>query len=571
MGKENKKLLKTLTLEESETILSQFDNSNNVIYKNDSESSLKQMMRFLNENEIVTGNQKLGKEVNVELYKSSILSNLKRMFNNVLYQLSDNSSYIGMRTKKYHDTTRDFENTFNIKIYESNANIGFYENIEMLFGNLFNNKKSLKTEFLNYVLSHEYGHLKHLEWQKENELFCPLKDRKSLFLNLLTPPELVKRASIIEMYPDFMRKEKWVRDRNILTFNETFADIYSLIALNNLYSPDKNKEIRNLILARRYKSDKLGSSYKTMEAIEEFMEFDHSKLQDSASINEYLMDISTRNGFKHFINKYNQGMEIIFNSINKSESFKDTEGEKYLFLEIAFIIGGLIPNADNNNFIDNMKILEEEFGINFPFKNNQEYMNRVLKNNELGINLYMKAGEVRSSVISGEKGLLINVINNKSDKDLINDINKRILFIESYDNYKEDLCLDYTVNREMASVFYITGFLAEKEAIKNKVNTEEYASYTSKKYRELLNNINIDIDKIEDIDLSLLNSGQKKLGMIDGYMNEEYFDKGRDAAKKMYLNMKNNLSLSSLCEKLENRNTITEQTNLIVKKGIKLN
>ena len=384
MGKENKKLLKTLTLEESETILSQFDNSNNVIYKNDSESSLKQMMRFLNENEIVTGNQKLGKEVNVELYKSSILSNLKRMFNNVLYQLSDNSSYIGMRTKKYHDTTRDFENTFNIKIYESNANIGFYENIEMLFGNLFNNKKSLKTEFLNYVLSHEYGHLKHLEWQKENELFCPLKDRKSLFLNLLTPPELVKRASIIEMYPDFMRKEKWVRDRNILTFNETFADIYSLIALNNLYSPDKNKEIRNLILARRYKSDKLGSSYKTMEAIEEFMEFDHSKLQDSASINEYLMDISTRNGFKHFINKYNQGMEIIFNSINKSESFKDTEGEKYLFLEIAFIIGGLIPNADNNNFIDNMKILEEEFGINFPFKNNQEYMNIVLKNNELG-------------------------------------------------------------------------------------------------------------------------------------------------------------------------------------------
>ena len=571
MEKENKKLLKTLTLEESKTILSQFDNSNNVIYKNDSESSLKQMMRFLNENEIVTGNQKLGKEVNVELYKSSILSNLKRIFNNVLYQLSDNSSYINVRTKKYHDTTIDFENTFNIKIYESNANIGFYENIEMLFGNLFNNKKSLKTEFLNYVLSHEYGHLKHLEWQKENELFCPLKDRKSLFLNLLTPPELVKRASIIDMQPDFMRKEKWVRDRNILTFNETFADIYSLIALNNLYSPDKNKEMRNLILARRYKSDKLGSSYKTMEAIEEFMEFDHSKLQDSASINEYLMDISTRNGFKHFINKYNQGMEIIFNSINKSESFKDTEGEKCLFLEIAFIIGGLIPNADNNNFIDNMKILEEEFGINFPFKNNQEYMNRVLKNNELGINLYMKAGEVRGSVISGEKGLLINVINNKSDKDLINDINKRILFIESYDNYKDDLCLDYTVNREMASVFYITGFLAEKEAIKNKVNTEEYASYTSKKYRELLNNINIDIDRIEDIDLSLLNSGRKKLGMIDGYMNEEYFDKGRDAAKKMYLNMKNNLSLSSLCEKLENRNTITEQTNLIVKKGIKLN
>lgn len=571
MEKENKKLLKTLTLEESKTILSQFDNSNNVIYKNDSESSLKQMMRFLNENEIVTGNQKLGKEVNVELYKSSILSNLKRIFNNVLYQLSDNSSYINVRTKKYHDTTIDFENTFNIKIYESNANIGFYENIEMLFGNLFNNKKSLKTEFLNYVLSHEYGHLKHLEWQKENELFCPLKDRKSLFLNLLTPPELVKRASIIDMQPDFMRKEKWVRDRNILTFNETFADIYSLIALNNLYSPDKNKEMRNLILARRYESDKLGSSYKTMEAIEEFMEFDHSKLQDSASINEYLMDISTRNGFKHFINKYNQGMEIIFNSINKSESFKDTEGEKCLFLEIAFIIGGLIPNADNNNFIDNMKILEEEFGINFPFKNNQEYMNRVLKNNELGINLYMKAGEVRGSVISGEKGLLINVINNKSDKDLVNDINKRILFIESYDNYKEDMCLDYTVNREMASVFYITGFLAEKEAIKKKVNTEEYASYTSKKYRELLNNINIDIDRIEDIDLSLLNSGRKKLGIIDGYMNEEYFDKGRDAAKKMYLNMKNNLSLSSLCEKLENRNTITEQNNLIVKKGIKLN
>jgi len=571
MEKENKKLLKTLTLEESKTILSQFDNSNNVIYKNDSESSLKQMMRFLNENEIVTGNQKLGKEVNVELYKSSILSNLKRIFNNVLYQLSDNSSYINVRTKKYHDTTIDFENTFNIKIYESNANIGFYENIEMLFGNLFNNKKSLKTEFLNYVLSHEYGHLKHLEWQKENELFCPLKDRKSLFLNLLTPPELVKRSSIIDMQPDFMRKEKWVRDRNILTFNETFADIYSLIALNNLYSPDKNKEMRNLILARRYESDKLGSSYKTMEAIEEFMEFDHSKLQDSASINEYLMDISTRNGFKHFINKYNQGMEIIFNSINKSESFKDTEGEKCLFLEIAFIIGGLIPNADNNNFIDNMKILEEEFGINFPFKNNQEYMNRVLKNNELGINLYMKAGEVRGSVISGEKGLLINVINNKSDKDLVNDINKRILFIESYDNYKEDMCLDYTVNREMASVFYITGFLAEKEAIKKKVNTEEYASYTSKKYRELLDNINIDIDRIEDIDLSLLNSGRKKLGIIDGYMNEEYFDKGRDAAKKMYLNMKNNLSLSSLCEKLENRNTITEQTNLIVKKGIKLN
>lgn len=207
MEKENKKLLKTLTLEESETILSQFDNSNNVIYKNDSESSLKEMMRFLNENEIITENQKLGKEVKVELYKSGMLSNLKRIFNNVLYQISDNSSYINVRTKKYHDNTIDFENTFNIKIYESNANIGFYENVEMLFGKLFNNNKSFKSEYLNYVLSHEYGHLKHLEWQKENKLFCPLKDRKSLFLNLLSPPELVKKSSIIDMYPDFMRKK----------------------------------------------------------------------------------------------------------------------------------------------------------------------------------------------------------------------------------------------------------------------------------------------------------------------------------------------------------------------------
>lgn len=41
MKKQNKKFLKTLTLEESETILSQFSNSNNVIYKNDTESSLK--------------------------------------------------------------------------------------------------------------------------------------------------------------------------------------------------------------------------------------------------------------------------------------------------------------------------------------------------------------------------------------------------------------------------------------------------------------------------------------------------------------------------------------------------
>lgn len=568
MEKENKKLLKTLTLEESETILSQFDNSNNVVYKNDSESSLKEMMKFLNENEVITGNQKLGKEVKVELYKSSMLSNLKRIFNNVLYQLSDNSSYIGMRTKKYHDNTIDFENTFNIKIYESNANIGFYENVEMLFGKLFNNNKSFKSEYLNYVLSHEYGHLKHLEWQKENKLFCPLKDRKSLFLNLLSPPELVKKSSIIDMYPDFIRKEKWIRDRNILTFNETFADIYALIALNNLYSLEKNKEIRNILLTRRYQSDKQGSTYKTMEAIEEFMEFDHSKLQDSASINEYLMDISTRNGFKYFINKYNKELEIISKSINKGDAFKDTEGEKHLFLEIAFIMGGLIPNADSNNFMQNMKTLEEEFGINFSFKNNQEYMNRVVKNYELGINLYMKAGEVRSSVIYGNKGLLIDVVNNKSDEDLVNDINKRIAFIESYDNYKEDMCLDYTVSREMASIFYITGFLAEKEAIKNKVKIEEYASYTNKKYSDLLNNINIDINKIEDIDLSLSIS-QKNLGKIDEYMNTEYFDKGREAAKQMYLNIKNNSSLSSLCEKLKNRNIISEQSNLMAKREMK--
>lgn len=568
MGKENKKLLKTLTLEESETILSQFDNSNNVVYKNDSESSLKEMMKFLNENEVITGNQKLGKEVKVELYKSSMLSNLKRIFNNVLYQLSDNSSYIGMRTKKYHDNTIDFENTFNIKIYESNANIGFYENVEMLFGKLFNNNKSFKSEYLNYVLSHEYGHLKHLEWQKENKLFCPLKDRKSLFLNLLSPPELVKKSSIIDMYPDFIRKEKWIRDRNILTFNETFADIYALIALNNLYSVEKNKEIRNILLTRRYQSDKQGSTYKTMEAIEEFMEFDHSKLKDSASINEYLMDISTRNGFKYFINKYNKELEIISKSINKGDAFKDTEGEKCLFLEIAFIMGGLIPNADSNNFMQNMKTLEEEFGINFSFKNNQEYMNRVVKNYELGINLYMKAGEVRSSVIYGNKGLLIDVVNNKSDEDLVNDINKRIAFIESYDNYKEDMCLDYTVSREMASIFYITGFLAEKEAIKNKVKIEEYASYTNKKYSDLLNNINIDINKIEDIDLSLSIS-QKNLGKIDEYMNTEYFYKGREAAKQMYLNIKNNSSLSSLCEKLKNRNIISEQSNLMAKREMK--
>lgn len=305
-----------------------------------------------------------------------------------------------------------------------------------------------------------------------------------------------------------------------------------------------------------------------MEAIEEFMEFDHSKLKDSASINEYLMDISTRNGFKYFINKYNKELEIISKSINKGDAFKDTEGEKCLFLEIAFIMGGLIPNADSNNFMQNMKTLEEEFGINFSFKNNQEYMNRVVKNYELGINLYMKAGEVRSSVIYGNKGLLIDVVNNKSDEDLVNDINKRIAFIESYDNYKEDMCLDYTVSREMASIFYITGFLAEKEAIKNKVKIEEYASYTNKKYSDLLNNINIDINKIEDIDLSLSIS-QKNLGKIDEYMNTEYFYKGREAAKQMYLNIKNNSSLSSLCEKLKNRNIISEQSNLMAKREMK--
>lgn len=566
MKKQNKKFLKTLTLEESETILSQFSNSNNVVYKNDTESSLKKMMKVLNENDLINGERKLGKEVKVELYHSSILTRFKAGL------LLLTSHLMVTNNKIYQKPDSDIE----ILIYEDNAYRGVVNNIKDFFGKFVNLKLLDKNDYLNYVLSHEYGHLKHFEWQTENKLFCPLTDRKSLFMNLITEPEMLKNQNFRRMLPEFMYKkilpgnilddEKPAREkRNMLSFQETFADIYSLICLKQIYDKETYDKIKETVLAERLKENKLGSPYYTSDAIQEFIDSEPVNLNTKEDITNYVMDISLRNGFKYFVKKYNKELKNWTNIINVFGNVKGKykEYEKDLFCEIAFLAGGLIPNAINNDLIKNMEILENEFGIHFGFKNNNKYIENMQKSYDFEINLYIIAGKTKNNILYQKIEHPIDIINSHSDKDLIKYINDKMTFLEkSVHLINKDFSISSMFNCELNNIYYVAGFLLQKEAIKNNIEI------TATSNKKLLGNIGIDLKRMEDLDEEKQYCNFKE---NDTFINDDMFFDGKREARKRSIEIKNNLSVSSVLEKLKQTNVEKDRNILNIKKGINFN
>lgn len=566
MKKQNKKFLKTLTLEESETILSQFSNSNNVIYKNDTESSLKKMMKALNENDLINGERKLGKEVKVELHHSSILTRVKAGL------LLLTSHLMVTNNKTYQKQDSDIE----ILIYEDNAYRGFINNIKDFFGNFVNLKLLDKNDYLNYVLSHEYGHLKHFEWQTENKLFCPLIDRKSLFMNLITEPEMLKSQNFKRMLPEFMYKkilpgnilddEKPAREkRNMLSFQETFADIYSFICLKQIYGKETYDKIKETVLKERLKENKLGSPYYTSDAIQEFIDSEPVNLNTKEDITNYVMDISLRNGFKYFVKKYNKELKNWTNIINVFGNVKGKykEYEKDLFCEIAFLAGGLIPNATNNDLTKNMEILENEFGIHFGFKNNNKYIENIQKSYNFEINLYIMAGKTKNNILYQKIEPPLDIINSHSDKDLIKYINDKMTFLEkSVPLINRDFSISSMFNYELNNIYYVAGFLLQKEEIKNNIEI------TSASNKKLLGNIGIDLRRMEDLDEEKQYCNFKE---NDTFINEDMFFDGKREARKRSIEIKNNLSVSSVLEKLKQTNVEKDRNILNIKKGIDFN
>lgn len=565
MEKINKRI-KILNPTESESVLDYFKNKNNIIYKNNTESSLKQMMKILNENELINGERKLGKEVKVELYHSSLLTRFKA-------GLLILSSHIKVKNNRVY---RKPESDIEILIYEDCAYRGLIKNLQVFFGKFSSTKVLDKNDYLNYILSHEYGHLKHFEWQTDNKLFCPLTDRKSLFMNLITEPEILKDSNFINMLPKFMYKkllaENILEDerppreaRNSLSFLETFADIYSLICLKQSYDKETYDEIKKTVLKNRLKENKLGSPYNTSDAIKEFIELEPENLKTKEDINNYVMDISLRNGFKHFINKYNNELENWTTIINKFGEVKGKykEYEKDLFCEIAFIIGGLVPQATNNNLLKNMEILENEFGIHFGFKNNNKYIENIQKSYDFEISLYIMAGKTKNDILYQKKEPPIDIINSHSDKDLIKYINDKMTFLEkSVHLINKDFSISIMFNRELNSIYYVAGFLLQKEAIKNNIEI------TSTSNKKLLGNIGIDLKRMEDLDEEKQYCRFKE---NDTFINDDMFFDGQSEARKRCIAIKNNLSVSSVLEKLKQTNVEKDKNILNIKKAIDFN
>lgn len=562
MQKINKRI-KVLNTEESESVLGYFKNKDNLIYKNDTESSLKQMMKVLNENDLINGERKLGKEVKVELHHSSILTRVKAGL------LLLTSHLMVTNNKTYQKQDSDIE----ILIYEDNAYRGFINNIKDFFGNFFNLKLLDKNDYLNYVLSHEYGHLKHFEWQTENKLFCPLKDRKSLFMNLITEPEMLKSQNFKRMLPEFMYKkilpgnilddEKPAREkRNMLSFQETFADIYSFICLKQIYGKETYDKIKETVLKERLKENKLGSPYYTSDAIKEFIDSEPVNLNTKEDITNYVMDISLRNGFKYFVKKYNKELKNWTNIINVFGNVKGKykEYEKDLFCEIAFLAGGLIPNATNNDLTKNMEILENEFGIHFGFKNNNKYIENIQKSYNFEINLYIMAGKTKNNILYQKIEPPIDIINSHSDKDLIKYINDKMTFLEkSVPLINRDFSISSMFNYELNNIYYVAGFLLQKEEIKNNI---EITSVSNKK---LLGNIGIDLRRMEDLDEEKQYCNFKE---NDTFINEDMFFDGKREARKRSIEIKNNLSVSSVLEKLKQTNVEKDRNILNIKKEL---
>lgn len=573
MEKINKRI-KILNPTESESVLDYFKNKNNIIYKNNTESSLKQMMKILNENELINGERKLGKDVPVELYHSSLITRLKAGM--VLL-----SSYI--LTQKEITSYEKYDANIKIRIYEDNAFNGILKNLKNLFKKFVKPDLLNKEDYLNYVLSHEYGHLKHSEWQAKNKLFCPLKDRESLFMNLITNPETLNNSLIPD--PNFIN-EKIIplsilevepssrRDRNNLTFQETFADIYALISLKQAYDKETYEDFKRIILKERLMGNRFGSDYYTSDAIKEFIDNEPNNLDTQEKIIDYVMDISTKNGFKYFINKYNNELNYWTNIVNKFGEVKGIykEYEKNLFCEIAFIVGGLIPNAINNDLVVNMKILQNEFGINFGFISDEKYMEKMQEIYNSEINLYMLAGDNKNNILLNKTNTYVSLVNNYLDKDLVKYINEEIVKLEKCEKFLDrDLSIHSMFNYRLNNIYYIAGFLAQKEVIKHNINTKDKnKDYSmSESYKELLTNIGIKFNQMENLEKE---RRYRNFRCFDNSaLNEDMFFAGKNEAQKRMNKLRNNLSMSSVIKKLKNKSEEVEQNMLIHKKGINCN
>lgn len=219
--------------------------------------------------------------------------------------------------------------------------------------------KNLETYNLGAVLFHEIGHYVQSAWQSKNQLPTDSTDIQGIVINSLINPSYTKNNNNVDIFIyglDFLGTPRNQRSFLSTTFSESFADVFSLMMLDQFYSPEISKIIQGRIIKNReieHDSVKF-SNYYSVDAMKEYINI-KDQVKD-LNIDEKVslaVEISTKQAFNTFVNVFNNRIEELTNFMINDEKFIENEHNKKIIYEkirtISYLGGVIFPDGDLNN------------------------------------------------------------------------------------------------------------------------------------------------------------------------------------------------------------------------------
>ena len=219
--------------------------------------------------------------------------------------------------------------------------------------------KNLETYNLGAVLFHEIGHYVQSAWQSKNQLTTDSTDIQGIVINSLINPSYTKNNNNVDIFIyglDFLGTPRNQRSFLSTTFSESFADVFSLMMLDQFYSPEISKIIQGRIIKNReieHDSVKF-SNYYSVDAMKEYMNI-KDQVKD-LNIDEKVslaVEISTKQAFNTFVNVFNNRIKELTNFMLNDEKFIENEHNKKIIYEkirtISYLGGVIFPDGDLNN------------------------------------------------------------------------------------------------------------------------------------------------------------------------------------------------------------------------------
>lgn len=224
-------------------------------------------------------------------------------------------------------------------------------------------KKTRNKDHQSYILGatlfHEIGHYVQYAWESKNRLATNSTSVEGLIINSLIRPSYTKNIDDLDIFSynmDFLNTPKGERNFLDVSFSESFADVFSLMMMDQFYSPEIAETLQKRTIQNREIEHKSISylNYYSIDSMKAYMdikdEIKDKTIDEKVSI---AVKISTKQAFNTFVSVFNKEIESLNTKIDNNKKFVGKEDNKKIIQDkiriISYLGGVIFPEGNMNN------------------------------------------------------------------------------------------------------------------------------------------------------------------------------------------------------------------------------